>query len=112
MAMRVYVSSADAAINPQILTYAEYRIFSSLARYSDVREAQVVLHTDEPGGAIQCSVTIEDAEGSTSTSAKGVQAAAAIDRAAERVGQVMRRRASADRRSDPAADSDRPAGDF
>jgi hypothetical protein len=112
MVMRVYVASADAPINPQILLYAEYRIFSSLARYSDVREAQVVLHIDEPGGAIQCSVTIEDAAGSTRTSAKGVQAAAAIDRAAERVGQVMRQRASGDRRSDPATDPDQPAGEL
>lgn len=38
-AMRVYVSSSDAAINPQILAYAEFRIFAALARYSEVREA-------------------------------------------------------------------------
>ena len=106
--MRVYVSSSNAAINPQILAYAEFRIFSALARYSEVREAHVVLHTEDPGGAVQCSVTIEDAAGATRASAKGVQPAAAIDRAAERVSQVMR--ASANRHAHPAADRDRRAG--
>jgi hypothetical protein len=56
--MRVYVSSSGDAIKPQILAYAEYRIFSALARYSDVREAHVVLNSNEPGGAVRCSVTI------------------------------------------------------
>src|SRR5688572_14426473 len=106
--MRVYVSSLNAAINPQILAYAEYRIFAALARYAEVREAQVVLHSDEPGGAVQCSVTIEDATGATRTSAKGVQAAAAIDRAAERVRPLMRARAN--RHAHPAVDRHRPAG--
>lgn len=90
--MRVYVSSANAAINPQILAYAEYRVFAVVARYPAVREAHVVLDTVEPGGAMECSVTIEDAGGSARASAKGLQAAAAIDRAAQRVSQLMRRR--------------------
>lgn len=107
--MRVYVSSSlNDVVSPQILAYAEYRIFSALARYAEVREAHVVLHSDEPGGAVQCAVTIEDAAGSTQASAKGVQPAAAIDRAAERVSELMR--ASADRDAHPAADRDRPAG--
>jgi ribosome-associated translation inhibitor RaiA len=106
--MRVYVSSLNPALNPQILAYAEYRIFAALAQYSGVREAQVVLHRDETAGAEQCSVTIEDAAGSTRASAKGVQAAAAIDRAAERVRQLMRARAN--RHAHPAVDRDRPAG--
>jgi ribosome-associated translation inhibitor RaiA len=106
--MRVYVSSSSAAIKPQILAYAEYRIFSVLARYSHVREAQVVLNSEEPGGAVRCSVTIGDAAGSTRASAKGMQAAAAIDRAAERVSDLMR--ATADRDSHRAIDRDRPSG--
>ena len=106
--MRVYVSSSTAAISPQILAYAEYRIFAALARYEEVRQARVVLR-NEPGGAVKCSVTIEDASGSTRTSGKGVQAAAAIDRAAERVKQVMR--ASADRDSHRGADRDQSAGE-
>jgi hypothetical protein len=107
--MRVYVSSSlSEAINPQILAYAEYRIFSALARYAEVREAHVLLQNDEPGGAVQCAVTIEDAAGSTQASARGVQPAAAIDRAAERVSELMQ--ASADRDPHPAVDRDRPAG--
>jgi ribosome-associated translation inhibitor RaiA len=106
--MRVYVSSLTAGISPQILAYAEYRIFGALARYSDVREAHVVLTSEEPGGAVQCSVTIEDGAGSMRAGAKGVQAAAAIDRAAERVRRLMR--ASANRQSHHAVDRDRPAG--
>ena len=107
--MRVYISSSlNAAINPQILTYAEYRIFCALVRYAEVREAHVVLHSDEPGGAVQCAVTIKDAAGSTRASANGVQAAAAIDRAAERVSQLIR--ASADRHAHHAVGPDRPAG--
>jgi ribosome-associated translation inhibitor RaiA len=91
--MRVYVSSPDAALNPQLLAYAEYRIFAALARYSEVREARVVVRR-EAGGALQCSVTVDEAAGSKRATAKGVQAAAAIDRAAERLKHVMQ--ASAD----------------
>ena len=108
--MRVYVSSLDAAINPQIMAYAEYRIFAALARYSAVREAHVVLHRVEPGGAVKCSVTIEDAAEPRQTSAKGLQAAAAIDRAAERVKRLMR--VSVDQHSHRADDQDRPAGEL
>ena len=94
--MRVYVSSSAAAINPQMLAYAEFRIFSALARYSEVREAHVVLQSAGPGGAVKCSVMVEDGGGPTRASAKGVQATAAIDRAAERVSDLMRdRRATA-----------------
>ena len=106
--MRVYVSSSDAPINGQIQAYAEFRIFAALARYPEVRGAHVVLHTDEPGGAVQCSVTIEDAAECRRTSAKGLQAVAAIDRAAERVKQLMR--ANASRHAHHAVDRDRPAG--
>jgi hypothetical protein len=88
--MRVYVSSPDAAINPQLLAYAEYRIFAALARYPEVREARVVVQRSELGGAVQCSVAIDDADVSKRAIAKGVQAAAAIDRAAERVKHLMR----------------------
>jgi ribosome-associated translation inhibitor RaiA len=90
--MRVYVSSPTAAINPQILTYAEYRIFAALSRYPEVRVAQVVLVNNEPARTVRCSVTVEDSHGSTRGSVKGSSAVGAIDRAAERVSQLMRRR--------------------
>ena len=70
--MRVYVSSSNAAISPQILAYAEYRLFAALARYSEVREARVVLHSVEPGGGVQCSVTIEDAAEFSANEREGI----------------------------------------
>ena len=90
--MRVHVSSESASISPQILAYAEYRLFAVLARYVGVRDARVVLR-DEAEGGVGCSVTIDfETTASTRTSAKGVHPAATIDRAAERVLQLMRRR--------------------
>jgi len=89
--MRVYVSSLSPAITSQILAYAEYRLFAVLARYADVRSAQVVLQEDAVG--LRCSVQIDfDSTASARTQAKGPHAAGTIDRAAERVVLLMRRR--------------------
>jgi ribosome-associated translation inhibitor RaiA len=90
--MRVHVSSPDAALNPQILTYAEYRIFAVLSHYPEVRAARVVLHHDEAARSVRCSVTIEHSHGSTRGRVKGAHAADTIDRTAARVGHLMRRR--------------------
>lgn len=90
--MRVYVSSPKAVVSPQILAYAEYRLFAVLARYSGVRAARAVLRQDAAGG-VRCSVTIDfDSLASVRASANGRSASETIDRAAERVGQLMRRR--------------------
>jgi hypothetical protein len=90
--MRVYVSSPSPAFSPQILAYAEYRLFAVLARYVGVRCARVVLH-DEPEGGVRCSVTVDfDAAASARARVKGVHAAGTIDRAAERIVGLMRRR--------------------
>jgi antibiotic biosynthesis monooxygenase (ABM) superfamily enzyme len=90
--MRVYVSSPDAAISPQMLAYAEYRLFAVLARYAGVRGARVVLRQDA-AGAVRCSVTIDfDSVASARAGANGPNAATTIDRAAEHVVQLMRRR--------------------
>ena len=90
--MRVYVSSPNAAIGPQILAYAEYRLFAALARYSGVRGARVVLRQEAAGG-VRCSVTIDfDSLASVRASANGRSASDTIDRAAERVVQLMRQR--------------------
>jgi ribosome-associated translation inhibitor RaiA len=90
--MRVYVSSPNAAISPQILAYAEYRMFAALARYDAVRGAQVVLRADGRR-RIRCSVTIElNSAAPAQASASGSHAVATIDRAAERVGKMMRSR--------------------
>ena len=90
--MRVYVSSPSRAFGPQILAYAEYRLFAVLARHAEVRGARVVLQ-DRAEGGVRCSVTIDfDGMPSACASAKGFHAAGTIDHAAERVVQLMRRR--------------------
>jgi hypothetical protein len=90
--MRVYVSSPTAAINRQVLAYAEYRLFAVLARYAGVRGARVLFQDDADGG-VRCSITIDfDATASARARVKGPHAAGTIDRAAERVVQLMRRR--------------------
>jgi hypothetical protein len=90
--MRVYVSSRSPSFGPQILAYAEYRVFAVLARYTGVRGAQVVLQ-DDPDGGVRCSVTI-DFDGTVSARArvKGRHAAGTIDHAAERVAELLQRR--------------------
>ena len=94
--MRVYVSSPSAAFGPQILAYAEYRLFAVLARYAGIRGAHVVLHHEGQGG-VRCSVTIDfDSTASARTRVTGAHAASTIDRAAERVVQLMRRRCQPD----------------
>ena len=90
--MRVYVSSQSPTFSRQILAYAEYRLFAVLARYAGVRGAQVVLQDDAEGG-VRCSVTIDfDSAESARARAKGLHAAGTIDRAAERVVELLRRR--------------------
>jgi hypothetical protein len=75
-----------------MLAYAEYRLFAVLARYAGVRGARVVLH-DEPDGGVRCSVTIDFySAASVRARVRGSHAAGTIDRAAERVVQMMRRR--------------------
>ena len=91
MVMRVHVSSPSAAIKQQILAYAEYRLFAVLARYADVRGARAILEEAEEG--VQCSITIDfESTASARARVKGPHAAGTIDRTAERVVQLMRRR--------------------
>ena len=93
--MRVYVSSRSPAFGPQILAYAEYRLFAVLARYAGVRAARVVLQDDADG--VRCSVTIDfDSMPSVRARVKGLHAAGTIDRAAERIVQRMRRHSQPD----------------
>lgn len=91
--MRVLVSSTSAAIGSQILAYAEFRMFAALARYPAVQGARVTLRQDSAGGKVRCSVEIDfDRARPARAQASGPHAAATIDRAAERVIQLMRRR--------------------
>ncbi|MNC86488.1 hypothetical protein D3C83_21550 [compost metagenome] len=67
-------------------------MFAVLARYAGVRGARVVLQSEAEGG-VRCSVTVDfDSTASARAHVKGFTAAGTIDRAAERVVELMRRR--------------------
>jgi ribosome-associated translation inhibitor RaiA len=86
--MRVVISSHGLSFDTQIRTYAEYRLFSTLAPHDNVLGARVRLrHVDD---AVQCSVHVTLRPlGSVHARSSAPHAAAAIDRAAERIAAVM-----------------------
>jgi putative sigma-54 modulation protein len=89
MGMRVVVSSPGPSL---VLAYAEYRFLSVLARHQDVRSARVTLRSGADA-TVLCSVRITfDPSGSARARVSGEYAAAAIERAVDRVGQLMRDR--------------------
>ena len=92
MGMRLVVSSPGPSL---VLAYAEYRFLSVLARHQDVRSARVTLRSGADA-TVLCSVRIAfDPSGSACARASGEYAAAAIERAVDRVGQLMRDRRTA-----------------
>jgi ribosome-associated translation inhibitor RaiA len=96
--MRIEVTGDDESSNAQARTYAEYRVFAALVRHTPhVRGARVVLRRDEPDGTsdtVICAVTVElEPSGSVRTRSRGQHVYAAINRAVERIGDLMRRRA-------------------
>src|SRR2546425_11267800 len=95
--MRIEVIGEDESIHAQARTYAEYRVFAALARHTRrVRGARVVLRRaerDRTRDTVVCTVTLAlEPSGSVRTRARGRHAYAAIDRAAERIAELMRRR--------------------
>ena len=97
--MGIEVIVEDESSNAQARTYAEYRVFAALARHPQhVRGASVVLRRDEREGTcdnVVCAVTIAlEPSGCIRTRACGGHAYAAINRAVERVGNLIRRRAA------------------
>ena len=91
--MRISVTDIGCTFGRQTRAYAEYRIFSSMARFSDVvREASVTLTSMRAGGAARCVValTVDDG-GRLSISARGRHVYDAINRAGERIGEELRR---------------------
>ena len=92
--MRISVTDIGYTFGRQTRAYAEYRIFSSVARFGDVvREADVSLTSRQPRGAARCAVTLTVADdgGRLSVSARGRHVYDAINRAAERVAEELRR---------------------
>ena len=97
--MRIEVIGEDQSSNAQARTYAEYKVFATLARHTrHVRGARVVLRRGKRNGTcdtVACAVTVALVpSGSVRTRARGQHAYAAINRAVERIGDLMRRRAA------------------
>ncbi|PYR89359.1 MAG: hypothetical protein DMF84_24355 [Acidobacteria bacterium] len=97
MAMRIEVIDTDDSTTPQARAYAEYRLFATLARHTRlIRSVRVVLaHAERNGSAdcVTCAVNLMLESGSARARARGPHAHGAIDRAAERIGDLMARRA-------------------
>jgi ribosome-associated translation inhibitor RaiA len=94
---RITVISGDDSINAQARTYAEYRVFTVVARHTrGVRRVRVVLgHADDRRTCdrVTCVVTVAaEPAGSFRIRATGPHVYAAINRAVERLGHALRRR--------------------
>ena len=86
--MRIVVSSSGDALNQQMRAYAEYRIFSALSRHDDVLGASVKLSA--AGDEVRCNVRVtRHARAAIDARTSGSHAAAAIDRAAERIAALV-----------------------
>lgn len=96
MSLITVVSEHDA-ISAQARTYAEYRVFAVMARYTrTIRRVRVVLRhagAGGTGGMVTCAVTITlDPSGVIRTRASGPHVYAAINRAIERLAHALGRR--------------------
>jgi ribosome-associated translation inhibitor RaiA len=91
--MKISVTDIGCTFGRQTRAYAEYRIFSSVARFGGiVREAHVSLTSRRAGGAARCVVALTvNAGGCLRVSAGGRHVYDAINRAAERIGEELRR---------------------
>ena len=95
--MRIEVTDIGRTFGRQTRAYAEYRVFSSLAPFSDVvREATVSLTPAARGRSVVCSVVVDVQTGvPVRAAARGRHAYDAINRAADRLGPTLRRHAHA-----------------
>jgi ribosome-associated translation inhibitor RaiA len=98
MPLRIEVIGADGVTTPQARAYAEYRLFATLARHMPaIRSVRVVLAQAKRNGRadrVTCAVTVVlYSAGSARARAQGPRAYSAIDRAAERIGDLLGRRA-------------------
>jgi len=92
--VRLSVTEVGCKFGRQTRAYAEYRIFSSMARFSHVvHEARVSLTSGRAGGVARCviSLTLEDGV-CLRVSARGRHVYDAINRAAARISEALRRR--------------------
>jgi len=91
--MRVSVTDVGCAFGGQTKAYAEYRIFASVARFSDVvHDARILLTSGRSGGAARCVVLLTVNDGARlRVGARGRHVYDAINRAAQRIGDELRR---------------------
>jgi hypothetical protein len=91
--MRIEATDIGRAFGRQTRAYAEYRIFSSLAQFSEVvREAEVSLAPAARGRAVVCSVLVAvETSAPVRVTARGHHAYDAINRVAVRLGPALRR---------------------
>lgn len=91
--MTIQVADIARTFGRQTRAYAEYRIFSSLARFSDVvRDAAVSLTPANRGHSVVCSVVVGFETGMpVRVTARGRHAYDAINRVAHRIGPALRR---------------------
>jgi ribosomal subunit interface protein len=95
--VRIPLTGKDVIITDQLQTYAEYRLFISLARYQGlIREVNVTLeHNRGNRGRFLCVVAVDLESGEQiKIRAYGVHPNAAIDRAADRTSLRLSRRNS------------------
>jgi hypothetical protein len=92
--MKIHAAGIAHTFGRQTRAYAEYRVFSSLAPFSDVvRDAAVSLTPAGAGPAVLCSVVVGfDAGVPVSVTEQGRHAYDAINRAAHRIGPALRGR--------------------
>ena len=105
--MRIEVTDIGRTFGRQTRAYAEYRIFSSLARFSEVvREAAVSLTPAVRGHSVMYSVLVSLKIGPpVQITARGRHAYAAINRSADRLGRTLRRHAHPRSRPDMEQDN-------
>jgi ribosome-associated translation inhibitor RaiA len=91
---RIHVVGDDNAISSQARTYAEYRVFSALTRHAlKFRRARVLLRPSEDHGTcdrVACAVSVAlEPSGSVRVRMTGPHVYAAINRAVDRLGDVL-----------------------
>jgi len=93
--MRIRLTGKDVIITDQLQAYAEYRLFTSLARYGYfIRAVNVTLRPiASKRDAFLCNVVVDSGpSGPIKTGARGPHPNAAIDRAADRIASLLSRR--------------------
>ena len=91
--MKIEVTDISRTFGRQTRAYAEYRIFSSLAAFSNVvHEVTVSLTSGARSRSVVCSVLVGlETDVPVHVTASGRHAYDAINRVADRIGPAMRR---------------------